>query len=72
VDEPIGPVSTFTAVAIVNEIKVRTARLLAADGAVPPVITSARLVGAERSAELFEAAYHEFARRAAGTLRTEG
>ncbi|GAB3823115.1 hypothetical protein GCM10028799_39140 [Kribbella italica] len=70
VDEPIGPVSTLTAVAVVNEIKVRTARLLAADGIVPPVITSSRLVGEERSAELFEAAYLDFARRAAGTLRT--
>jgi uncharacterized phosphosugar-binding protein len=69
VEEPIGPVSTFTAVAIVNEIKVRTARLLAADGIVPPVITSSRLVGAERSEELFEAAYLDFARRAAGALR---
>jgi uncharacterized phosphosugar-binding protein len=69
--EPVGPVSTFTAVAIVNEIKVRTARLLAAGGIVPPVITSSRLVGAERSAELFEAAYLDFARRAAGALRVE-
>ncbi|WP_329084919.1 MULTISPECIES: SIS domain-containing protein [unclassified Streptosporangium] len=71
VSEPIGPVSTLTAVAVVNEIKVRTARLLAADGMVPPVITSSRLVGEERSAELFEAAYLDFARRAAGTLRTD-
>jgi uncharacterized phosphosugar-binding protein len=69
VAEPIGPVSTFTAVAIVNEIKVRTARLLAADGIVPPVITSSRLVGAKRSEELFEAAYLDFARRAADALR---
>ncbi|WP_350274963.1 SIS domain-containing protein [Kribbella sp. HUAS MG21] len=71
VAEPIGPVSTFTAVAVVNEIKVRTARILAADGIVPPVITSSRLVGDDRSTELFEAAYDEFARRAAGTLRAE-
>lgn len=69
--EPIGPVSTLTAVAVVNEIKVRTARLLAADGVVPPVITSSRLVGDERSAELFDAAYLDFARRATATLRTE-
>ncbi len=68
--EPVGPVSTFTAVAVVNEIKVRTAHLLAARGVRPPVITSSRLVGAERSKELFEAAYFDFARRAAGTLRT--
>ncbi|WP_205863214.1 sugar isomerase domain-containing protein [Planosporangium thailandense] len=68
--EPVGPVSTLTAVAVVNEIKVRTAHLLAAQGLVPPVITSSRLVGRERSSELFEAAYLDFARRATGTLRT--
>jgi uncharacterized phosphosugar-binding protein len=71
IDEPIGPVSTLTAVAVVNELKVRTARLLAADGIVPPVITSSRLVGEERSTELFDAAYNDFARRASGTLRAE-
>jgi uncharacterized phosphosugar-binding protein len=68
--EPVGPVSTFTAVAVVNEIKVRVAHLLAARGIVPPVITSARLVGPERSEQLFDAAYLEFAQRAVGTLRT--
>lgn len=68
--EPVGPISTLTAVAVVNEIKVRTAHLLAARGIVPPIITSSRLVGHERSSELFEAAYLEFARRATGTLRT--
>jgi uncharacterized phosphosugar-binding protein len=67
--EPVGPGSTLAAVAVVNEIKVRTAGLLAARGAVPPVITSARLVGRERSEELFEAAYLEHARRAAAVLR---
>ncbi len=68
-DEPVGPSTTLAAVAIVNEIKVRTARRLVAAGQVPPVITSARLVGAERSGDLFEAAYLEHARRAAGVLR---
>ena len=67
---PVGPVSTFTAVAVVNEIKVRVAELLTAQGAMPPVITSAHLVGQERSNELFEGAYLEFARRSAATLRT--
>jgi uncharacterized phosphosugar-binding protein len=66
---PVGPGSTLAAVAVVNEIKVRTAALLTAAGQPPPVITGARLVGADRSEELFEAAYLEHARRAAGVLR---
>lgn len=69
-DVPVGPVSTFTAIAIVNEVKVRTAELLTAAGAMPSVITSARLVGQQRSDALFEGAYLEFARRSAATLRT--
>lgn len=68
-DEPVGPVSTLANTAIVNAIKVRTAELLVEAGHVPPVITSARLVGAERSAALFEAAYLEHARRSAAVLR---
>ena len=48
-DTPVGPGSTIGAVAIVNAIKVRTAELLVARGAMPPVITRASAVGAERS-----------------------
>jgi len=68
-DTPVGPGSTLAAVAIVNEIKVRTARALVAAGHPPPVITGARRVGTQRSEELFEAAYLEHARRAAQVLR---
>lgn len=68
-DEPVGPGSTVAAAAVVNELKHQTAELLVQRGCVPPVITSARLVGAERSKELFETAYLEFARRYAQTLR---
>ena len=68
-DEPVGPVSTLANTAIVNAIKVRTAELLVEARQVPPVITSAQLVGAERAAELFEAAYLEHARRSAAVLR---
>jgi uncharacterized phosphosugar-binding protein len=67
--EPVGPGSTVAAVAVVNEIKVRTAGLLVAGGWTPPVISSAKLVGKSRSEELFEAAYLEHARRAASVLR---
>jgi uncharacterized phosphosugar-binding protein len=69
-DVPVGPGSTLAAVAIVNEIKVRVAELLGAAGTLPPVLTSAAVVGAEESARLFEAAYLEHGRRAAAVLRT--
>jgi uncharacterized phosphosugar-binding protein len=69
VDTPVSPGSTVAGVAIANEIKARTAAALAELGLLPPVITSAALVGPERSAELFEAAYAEHARRAGRALR---
>lgn len=69
VQTPVGPGSTLTAVAIVNEIKVRTAALLAEARALPPVLTSAALVGADESRRLFDAAYAEHARRASRALR---
>src|SRR4249919_2505620 len=45
-ETPVGPGSTITAIAIVNSIKVRTARLLVEREAMPPVITRASVVGA--------------------------
>ncbi len=60
---PVGPGSTLADVAIVNTLKVRVAELLVERGAMPPVLTSGSLVGAEESARLFDAAYDEHARR---------
>jgi uncharacterized phosphosugar-binding protein len=70
-DTPVGPGSTITAVAIVNSIKVRTAQILVGLGAMPPVITRASVVGAERSQALFEGAYAEHARRFARAIIRE-
>jgi uncharacterized phosphosugar-binding protein len=70
--EPVGPSSSVVAVAVANEIKVQTAELLLARGGVPPVITAPALVGPERSAALFDAAYREHARRAAAALAGAG
>jgi uncharacterized phosphosugar-binding protein len=71
-DTPVGPGSTVGAIAIVNAIKVRTAELLGERGAMPPVITRASVVGAERSRELFEEAYREHARRLARAIDQRG
>jgi uncharacterized phosphosugar-binding protein len=70
IDTPVAPGSTVAAVAIANELKARTAAALVARGALPPVITSPARVGPRRSAELFDAAYAEHARRATRALRT--
>jgi uncharacterized phosphosugar-binding protein len=66
---PVAPGSTIAAVALANEIKAQTAALLVERGAMPPVLTSPAVVGKEASAELFEAAYAEHARRYARSLR---
>ncbi|MCU1637926.1 MAG: hypothetical protein JWL94_573 [Microbacteriaceae bacterium] len=68
-ESPVGPVSSLLYVAVVNEIKVQTAALLAAAGKLPPVLTGASVVGEARSKELFTAAYDEHARRASRILR---
>ena len=67
-DTPVGPGSTITNIAIVNSIKVRVAQLLTERGKMPPVITRATEVGPERSRQLFEAAYDEYARRVARAI----
>jgi uncharacterized phosphosugar-binding protein len=72
IDTPVGPGSSLAAIAIVNSIKVRTARLLVERGALPPVITRASVIGAERSRALFDAAYGEHARRIARVIAGEG
>jgi uncharacterized phosphosugar-binding protein len=72
VDTPVGPTSTIAAVAIANALKVRVAELLVERDALPPVITRASVVGAERSRELFDRAYSEHARRLARALSGPG
>lgn len=67
-ETPVGPGSTMSAVAVVNEVKVRTAELLVARGHIPKVLTSGAIVGAERSAELFTAAYAEHGRLLAALI----
>ena len=65
---PVGPGSSFASIAIVNEIKVQTAQRLLDRGVLPPVLTSASVVGPAESARLFDAAYAEHARRLARAL----
>ena len=64
---PVGPGSSVTAVAVVNEIKVRTADLLVAGR--PAAGADQRVGGGRRGVgRLFDAAYDEYARRLARVL----
>jgi uncharacterized phosphosugar-binding protein len=67
-ESPVGPGSTIAAVALANEIKVRTAELLVERGAMLPVLTSSSIVDRETSDRLFDDAYGEYARRMAHVL----
>ncbi len=65
-ETPVGPVTTIACAVIINMIKTEVALRLTRAGKPPHVLTSSVLVGAERSAQLFEtsyADYHERSRR---------
>jgi uncharacterized phosphosugar-binding protein len=64
-DTPVSPGSTIGGCLLINALKAETAARLTRAGHPPRVLTAANLVGPERSAELFEAAYDEHARRLA-------
>jgi uncharacterized phosphosugar-binding protein len=64
-EAPVAPGSTVGGALLVNAVKAEVASRLTAAGQPPPVLASAAMVGRERSAALFEAAYDEHARRLA-------
>ncbi|MDX1565875.1 MAG: hypothetical protein R3236_10740, partial [Phycisphaeraceae bacterium] len=70
--EPVAPGSTVGGCLIVNALKAEVAARLTAAGKPPRVLTAPALVGAERSAALFEAAYDEHAHRLARLYENVG
>jgi predicted NBD/HSP70 family sugar kinase len=64
-DTPVSPGSTVGGCLLVNAIKAEVAARLTASGHPPRVLTAGAVVGTERAAALFEAAYDEHARRLA-------
>ncbi len=68
----VGPGSTVLTTAVVNEIKVQTAERLVERGIHPPVLTGPMVLGTERSAQLFDAAYDDHARRLGYALGSVG
>ena len=64
-ETPVSPGSTVGGCMVINALKAEIADRLTRAGKPPPVLTAANVVGGERSAELFEAAYDEHAHRLA-------
>lgn len=71
-DTPVSPGSTVGACLLVNAIKAETAEILTRADKPPLVLTGSAVIGPKRSAELFEAAYDEHARRLALLYRNVG
>jgi uncharacterized phosphosugar-binding protein len=64
-DTPVAPGSTVGGALVVNALKAEVAARLVAAGQPPKVLSAGAVVGAERAATLFEAAYDEHAHRLA-------
>lgn len=64
-ETPVSPGSSVGGVMIINCIKAEVAKRLVEGGQPPKVLTGGAVVGEQRSAELFESAYDEHARRLA-------
>lgn len=62
-ETPIAPISSISCCTLINLIKAEVARRLTEAGAPPLVLTAACHLGANRSRELFEAAYNDYGRR---------
>lgn len=69
---PLAPGSTVGGCMLINALKAEVAARLTAAGAPPRVLTAGALIGAERAAALFEAAYDEHARRLARLYQNLG
>ncbi|MEM6550761.1 MAG: SIS domain-containing protein [Planctomycetota bacterium] len=64
-DQPVAPGSTVGGCLVVNCIKAEVARRLIDAGQPPKALAAGAILGAERAAEVFEAAYDEHAHRLA-------
>ncbi|QDU33892.1 hypothetical protein KS4_19520 [Poriferisphaera corsica] len=64
-EQPVAPGSTVGGCLIVNTIKAEVAKLLTEAGQPPRALAAGAVVGGDRAAEIFEAAYDEHGRRMA-------
>ncbi len=60
-DTPVAPGSTLGGVLLINCLKAEIAQILHQNGKSPKVLSSGKIIGEQRAAELFESAYDEHA-----------
>ena len=71
-ETPVSPGSTAGGIMIINSIKAELAKRLTDAGQPPKVLTAACVIGAEKAAAIFEAAYDEHAHRMAEVYKNAG
>ena len=71
-DARVAPGSTVGGCMVVNAIKAEVASRLTEAGQPPRVLAAGNVVGAERSAQMFEDAYDEHGRRLARLFQSLG
>ena len=71
-ETPVAPGSTVGGCVLINALKAEVADRLTKAGAPPKVLTASCVIGSERSAELFDAAYDEHGRRLARLYQNLG
>jgi len=71
-ETPVSPGSTVGGIMIINSIKAELAKRLTEAGHPPKVLTAANVIGADKAAALFEAAYDEHAHRMAEVYKNAG
>jgi len=71
-ETPVSPGSTVGGIMIINSIKAEVADLLTKAGQAPKVLTAGCVIGANKAAALFEAAYDEHAHRLAELYKNVG
>ncbi|MCK5442114.1 MAG: SIS domain-containing protein [Maribacter sp.] len=71
-DTPVSPGSTLGGVLIINTLKAEIAAILLKNGKTPKVLSSGKLIGEQRAANLFESAYDEHAHNMAKLYQNIG
>ena len=71
-ETPVSPGSTVGGIMIINCIKAELAKRLTEAGQPPKVLTAANVIGTDKAAAIFEAAYDEHAHRMAELYKNAG